>query len=146
MTGATNGTNGTSSTLPAIITSAEEFVAHEYDYVIVGGGTAGLVIAARLSENPDVTIGVIEAGKNRLDDMIVDTPALFTQMLGNPEYDWNLKTTPQVCSFLLVIESVKANTAKVGTGERRHHLPRGKALGGRFPSQAFDSRIILTTP
>lgn len=89
-------TDGATPSLPAIVTSAEAFLAHDYDYVIIGGGTAGLVLAARLSENPDISVGVIEAGKNKLNDPLVDTPAAFIQMLGNPEYDWNLKTVPQV--------------------------------------------------
>ena len=38
------------------------FAATAFDYVIVGGGTAGLTLAARLTENPKVTVGVIEAG------------------------------------------------------------------------------------
>jgi choline dehydrogenase len=38
-----------------------------FDYVIIGGGTAGLVLAARLTENPDVQVAVLEAGENRLD-------------------------------------------------------------------------------
>lgn len=106
-------TNGTSGALPAVLTSAEEFVSQEYDYVIIGGGTAGLVIAARLTENPDVTVGVLEAGKNKLDDPMVDIPALFKQMLGNPEYDWMLTTAPQA-----------------GTKGLVHQMPRGKVLGG----------------
>ena len=40
----------------------KEFTAENFDYVIVGGGTAGLCVAARLTENPDVKVGVIEAG------------------------------------------------------------------------------------
>lgn len=70
-------------------------------------------MAARLSENPDVTVGVIEAGKWRKDDMNVDVPALFLQMLGNKEYDWVHQTVPQ-----------KGDSNKV------HHIPRGKLLGG----------------
>ena len=108
---ATNGVNGPSSS--AICDNAQEFLSHEYDFVIVGGGTAGLAIAARLTENPDVSVGVLEAGKNRLDDMLVDTPAMFLQMLGNKEYDWMLNTTAQ-----------EGNKGKV------HHIPRGKLLGG----------------
>ena len=92
-TNGTNGVNGHSSS--AICSTADEFLEHEYDFVIVGGGTAGLVVAARLTENPDVTVGVIEAGKNKLGDMFVDTPALFLQMLGNADYDWKFYTTPQ---------------------------------------------------
>ena len=46
----------------------DEFVSQEYDYVVVGGGTAGLCVAARLTENPDVKVGVIEAGANRMED------------------------------------------------------------------------------
>jgi choline dehydrogenase len=38
-----------------------------FDYVIIGGGTAGLVLAARLTENPDVQVVVLEAGEKRLD-------------------------------------------------------------------------------
>ena len=89
----TNGVNGTAKSAHV---SVQEFLRQSYDYVICGGGTAGLTIAARLTENPDVTVGVIEAGKNRLGDPLVDTPALFLQMLGNKEYDWAFETTSQV--------------------------------------------------
>ena len=97
----TNGVNGVNGVangdhLPALATSAEDFLKHKYDFVIVGGGTAGLVVAARLTENEDVTVGVLEAGKNRLGDMLVDSPAMFLQMFNNPEYDWQFKTVPQV--------------------------------------------------
>lgn len=78
------------------ICTVEEFTSTTFDYVICGGGTAGLALAARLSENPDVTVGVIEAGKYRIGDPIVDTPAAFPQMFENPEYDWCMYTVPQV--------------------------------------------------
>jgi len=47
--------------------STEEFASGQYDYVIIGGGTAGLVVAARLTEDPNITVAVLEAGENRLD-------------------------------------------------------------------------------
>ncbi|KAL8967683.1 MAG: hypothetical protein Q9197_005300, partial [Variospora fuerteventurae] len=48
--------------------AAAAFAATTFDYLIAGGGTAGLTLAARLSENPVVTVGVIEAGVDRSDD------------------------------------------------------------------------------
>lgn len=81
----------------ALASSAQEFVAQEFDYVVVGGGTAGLVVAARLSEDERVRVGVLEAGgyvapgeEPRI-DLIVNYGLVF----GDPKYDWNLKSVPQ---------------------------------------------------
>lgn len=90
------GSHGPAQDAGASMCSVDEFVNTSFDYVICGGGTAGCTIAARLSENPDVTVGVVEAGKYRIGDPLVDTPAAFFQMFEDPEYDWCLYSAPQV--------------------------------------------------
>ncbi|KAL4900424.1 hypothetical protein BDW74DRAFT_188273 [Aspergillus multicolor] len=95
------------------ISSIEEFTSTPLDFLICGGGTAGLTLAARLSENPNVTVGILEAGKAKLNDPLIDTPATFMRMFEDPEYDWCLYTAPQK-----------------GNGDKVHHIPRGKVLGG----------------
>ena len=67
------------------------------DYVIVGGGTSGLVLASRLSENPSVSVIVLEAGENHLDDPRVNIPAFWTSLIGT-ELDWQFKSRSQVCA------------------------------------------------
>lgn len=66
-----------------------------FDYVVLGGGTAGLVVASRLSENPLVIVAVIEAG-----DFEGNNPnATNTTILGiakNTRLDWQYKSAPQV--------------------------------------------------
>ncbi|KAK5655042.1 hypothetical protein OQA88_5941 [Cercophora sp. LCS_1] len=54
-----------------------------FDYIIVGGGTAGLVVASRLTENADVRVLVIEAGADRSNDPLVLTPGLVAGVYGN---------------------------------------------------------------
>lgn len=78
------------------ICSLEEFLQNSYDYIIIGGGTAGLAVAAGLTEDPNVRVGVIEAGKDQTQNEFVSTPALFPAILGLPEYDWMLDSVPQV--------------------------------------------------
>ena len=111
---ATNGTNGhTNGHSASALCSVNDFISQDYDYVIVGGGTAGLAVAARLSENPDVKVGVIEAGANRMDDPQVYTPSLYPTLIGRDKYDW-------------CFESVEVPTA----AGKKYSMPRGKLLGG----------------
>ena len=67
-----------------------------FDFIIVGGGTAGLVLANRLTADPKVSVLVIEAGSDRLKDPRITTPGLATTLYDDPTYDWSFDTVPQV--------------------------------------------------
>ena len=85
---------------------------HEtYDYVVVGAGSAGCALAGRLSENPDVTVALIEAGP-AAQGRLFEIPALFSQQL-KTVYDWDFESEPEP-----------------QLGGRRAYLPRGRVIGG----------------
>ncbi|KIW84798.1 hypothetical protein Z517_00186 [Fonsecaea pedrosoi CBS 271.37] len=110
-----------------VFCSLEDFLANDFDYVIVGGGTAGAVVAARLSEDPNVRVGVLEAGQNRLGDPLVETPGTLAFLLRNPTYAWDFTTVPQTAN-----------------NNRSYHVTRGKVLGGssaiNFMAYTYPSR------
>ncbi|KAJ5105514.1 glucose-methanol-choline oxidoreductase [Penicillium alfredii] len=88
----------------------------EADYVIVGGGTAGLVLASRLSEDPSKTVVVLEAGKNMIDDPRVRIPGLWTTLMGS-EADWQLESVPQQAALgNRVIKMTQAKLLGGGSG------------------------------
>jgi choline dehydrogenase-like flavoprotein len=80
------------------LSTLEDFLRQDYDFIVVGGGTAGLVLAARLTENPNIRVGVLEAGKANFGDPMLTIPALYVQAIGDDKYDWNHWTVPQVRS------------------------------------------------
>ena len=82
-----------------------------YDYVIVGAGSAGCVLAARLSEDPDVTVALLEAGGQDTRPEIA-MPVAFPMLLKS-SVDWDL-----------------FGEQEPGLGGRRLFLPRGKVIGG----------------
>lgn len=82
----------------------EAFASTRFDYLIAGGGTAGLVIANRLTEIPTVSVGVIEAGEDLTDDKKVITPLYMFDVQGDPKYDWNFTSEPQVGPRSCVLE------------------------------------------
>ena len=83
----------------------------EYDYIIIGGGSSGAVVANRLSEDPNVSVLLLEAGSDDDDTPEIAVP-IAASMTQRTDVDWKFKTTPQ------------ANTAN-----RTHFWPRGKVYG-----------------
>lgn len=69
---------------------------NERDFIIVGGGASGLIVAARLTEDPNISVLVLEAGEERSTDPRITTPALWPSLLGT-DVDWGYLSEPQVC-------------------------------------------------
>ncbi|KAI0799851.1 aryl-alcohol oxidase-like protein [Irpex lacteus] len=65
-----------------------------YDYIIVGGGAAGSVLANRLTEVPNSQVLLVEAGSSDFEDLTIEVPN-FAGRLGGTKFDWNFTTTPQ---------------------------------------------------
>lgn len=105
-----------------VLPEHEKRLNKEYDYVIIGGGTAGLTLASRLTEDPSVSVAVIEPGSyyQITNPVLSSTPAGCAIFSGgsatdtSPLVDWGFMTAPM----------------KGGNG-RSVHYARGKCLGGR---------------
>src|SRR3984893_8224656 len=96
-------------------------VGQKFDYIIVGAGSAGCVLAARLSHDPNVRVALLEAGG--LDDAPeISLPVAFPQLF-KTKYDWDFATEPEQ-----------------GLRNRRIYLPRGRTLGG---SSAMNAMIYI---
>ena len=66
----------------------------EFDYVIAGGGSAGCALAARLAEDPGVSVCIVEAGGPGR-DLFIRMPAGNGFVFGNPKLDWGYHSEPQ---------------------------------------------------
>ena len=91
----------------------------EFDYLIVGAGSAGATLAARLSEDKTVSVCLIEAGPSHK-HFSVSTPGLLLLNMVSKKRNWAFETVPQK-----------------GLNGRRGYQPRGKMLGGSSGSNAM---------
>ncbi len=83
-----------------------------YDFIVVGGGSAGCVLASRLTEDPNVSVCLLEAG-GKDDSVFIHAPIGTVVMMPTKLYNWAFETVPQT-----------------GLNGRRGYQPRGKTLGG----------------
>ncbi|MEN9627834.1 MAG: hypothetical protein RJA10_1061 [Pseudomonadota bacterium] len=93
-----------------------------FDYIVVGAGSAGSVLAARLTEDPAVSVCLIEAGHADR-SVLIHCPAGIAAMSKQPQLNWAFETVPQP-----------------GLNGRRGYQPRGKVLGG---SSSINAMIYI---
>ena len=86
-----------------------------YDYIVVGGGSAGCVVTSRLSEDPNNVVLLLDAGGDGT--FISEIPGAIGILYGNPTLDWSYKTEPEYNSCLAM-------------NDRRCSWHRGKSIGG----------------
>lgn len=96
------------------VTWNEEMINIEYDFIVVGAGSGGSVVANRLTEEPGWSVLLLEAGKEEI--FLTDIPLLVTYILGS-DYDWNYRIESQTGACL-------------GMKSQQCKWPRGKAMGG----------------
>ena len=65
-----------------------------YDYIVIGAGSAGCVLANRLSENSDKSVLLLEAG-DKDSNFWIHVPVGFQKLLNHPTLNWNFKTEPE---------------------------------------------------
>lgn len=83
-----------------------------FDYIVIGAGSAGCVVARRLSDQPDCRVLLLEAGPPA-NNFWISTPAGMAKLFRNPRYNWGFQTEPEP-----------------NLRNRRIYWPRGKTLGG----------------
>ncbi|GAP84499.1 putative GMC oxidoreductase [Rosellinia necatrix] len=107
-------------------------MSESFDYVVVGGGTSGLVVAARLTEDANVRVVVIEAGADKRTDPALETPGLVAGAYADDRFIWPFQSTPQA-----------------ELNGRHLRQDTGKVLGGssltNFMMAMFPSRTNLDT-
>ncbi|GBE88776.1 Dehydrogenase citC [Sparassis crispa] len=96
----------------------EDVAGESFDFVICGGGTAGLTLAARLTEDPSVSVLALEAGAAHIDDPDTLRPASHGSQFGNESYDWSFRTVSH------------SEVHQTRCRDTHHVWNRGKGLGG----------------
>src|SRR5512133_3325342 len=104
-------TRGRRIQLPSWVTKEQSDVVDEFDYVVVGAGSAGCVLASRLTEDPSVRVLLLEAG-GKDSRREIRVPAAFSKLYRS-DVDWCYSTAPEP-----------------GLDGREVCFPRGKTLGG----------------
>ena len=115
---------------------------NSFDYVIVGAGSAGCVLANRLTEDPNTTVCLVETGPEDSSPLI-HVPALYAflvQVEGESKYSYGYDTVPQKEFSSVTLKEGSANITDTLGGtyqvpqnlqeKRRGYQPRGKTLGG----------------
>ncbi|KAJ7243034.1 alcohol oxidase [Mycena rebaudengoi] len=78
-----------------IYTAVSDLPTHSFDFIVVGGGTAGSAVANRLTENPKFSVLVLEAGPSNEGVVEAEAPSLVLQFDNQAKFHWNYTTTPQ---------------------------------------------------
>lgn len=106
------------------VTASRPLVDSSFDFIVVGGGTSGLVVANRLSESPDVQVLVIEAGYSALDN----ENSTFPELSGSTKtIDWQYQSAPQIYAY-----------------DRIEPLPGGRGIGGSSLINGLSHGIVST--